>query len=102
MMVVGPLIVLGGSDVRRVHSTMDRSVVGVHEAATIPTLPAASTPTVANVGFTLGPVIFAVCATTHAFGFEQSRSTQNIRLLASTPCEPQSPAQGPEVSAPCR
>src|SRR5437879_6399866 len=102
MIVVGPLIVLRGSDARCVHSMMDRSVVGVHDAATIPTFPAASTPTVANDGFTLAPPIFAVCATTHAFGFEQSRSTQNARLPASTPWEPQSLAHGPEVSAPCR
>src|SRR5580704_7894449 len=58
--VVGPVNVSGGSDVRRVQSNIDRSVLVVDDTATIPTLPAASTPTVANAGLKPAPEIFAV------------------------------------------
>src|SRR5258708_7838012 len=50
IIVVGPLNVLGGSLFRCVHSSRDRSVVAVDDTATMPTFPAASTPTVANSG----------------------------------------------------
>src|SRR5438105_71441 len=49
--VVGPVNVFGGSLVRRVQSNMDKSVRALDDTATMPTLPAASTPTVAKAGF---------------------------------------------------
>src|SRR5271166_417979 len=100
MMVVGPLMVFAGSDFRCVHSSMDKSVLAVDEMATMPTLPAASTPTEGNSGLNPAPEIFAVWLTTHAAVFVQSRSTKNARLLVSVPCDPHSAVQGPEPSAP--
>lgn len=99
MMVVGPLIAFGGSDFRCVHSSTDKSVLAVDDIATIPTLPAASTPTLANSGLNPTPEIFAVWLTTHAVVGKQSRSTQNATLLVSVPCDPHSPVHGPEESA---
>src|SRR5271157_4263082 len=92
-------MVLGGSDLRRVHSSMDRSVVAVDEIDTMPTFPAASTPTVLNDGLNPGPEIFPVWLITHAVVLEQSISNQKAILLVSAPCDPHSPVQGPEVSA---
>lgn len=98
MIVIGPLNVPGGSLFPCVQSSRERSVVAVDESATMPTFPAASTPTVANSGLKLAPEIFAVWLTTHAVAREQSRSAQNITLLASVPCDPHPLVQGPEVS----
>src|ERR1700722_19409546 len=98
-MVVGPLSVFCGSVFRCVHSNMDKSVPAVDEIATMPTFPAASTPTEGNSGLNSGPEIFAVWLTTHAVVREQSRSTQDATLFESVPCDPHSAVQGPEPSA---
>src|SRR5438105_14501338 len=50
MMVRGPLNVFVRSDFRRVQSSRERSVVALDDTATMPTFPAASTPTVAKAG----------------------------------------------------
>src|SRR5690349_20846796 len=100
-MVVGPLRVFGGSDLRCVQSSMDRSVVAEDEIPTMPTFPAASVPTVANAGLT-APAILAVWLTTHAMGLGQSKSTQNAMLFVSAPWAPHPLVQGPEGSTPYR
>src|SRR5262249_23340304 len=102
MMVVGPLMTLGGSARRCVQSRIDKFVVGDHETAVMPTLPAASTPVVANSGLTSGLEIFAVWLTTHAAGLEQSSSTQKAMLVVSVPWFPQSLAHGPDDITPCK
>src|ERR1700730_16610743 len=91
-------MLLGGSDFQRVHRRIERSVLTVDDMATIPRLPAASAPTVANAGLK-SPAIFPVWLTTHAAVFAQSRSNQNSTLLASVPCDPQSLLQGPDGRA---
>src|ERR1035437_7782418 len=98
-MVIGPFSVFGGSVLRCVHSSMDKSVLAVDEIATMPTLPAASTPTEGNSGLNSRLEIFAVWLTMHAVVLEQSRSTQNATLLVSLPCDPHSAVQGPDPSA---
>src|SRR5258706_14000022 len=100
MMVTGPLKVLGGSVLRRVQSMSDRFVFAVTEAATMPVLPCASTPTVPNTGLKT-PESFAVWLTTQAAGLLQSRSTQIMMLLVSVPCDPHELVQGPVPSTPC-
>src|SRR5437899_3014332 len=102
MIVVGPLNVPGASVALRVHSNRDKFVLAVDDAATMPTFPDLSTPTDANSGLNPAPEIFAVWATTHALGFEQSRSTQKITLFVSVPCGPHELVHGPDPSAPCR
>ncbi len=98
--VVGPLIVLAGSEARCVQSSMDRFVLPVADMPTMPTFPAESTPTVGNSGLKLAPAILAVWLTAHAAVFEQSKSTQNATLLVSVPCASHALVQGPEPSTP--
>lgn len=79
-----------------------RFAAAVDDTATMPRFSSVSTPTVPNSGMKLAPEIFAVWLTTHAVGVDQSRSTQNITLLVSVPCDPHPVAHGPEPRPPCK